>query len=102
MIYVIKTMDEYGEDKGIYSITTSITKMLSNIRKYMKKLKLDFGNGYNLKDFKADIPFGIEYTAITNLNKALECCNTKGTDGLEDYTLHIECWNNGDIDSSWL
>ena len=94
MIYVIKVINEYGEEKGVFGATTSRTRLTKMIRKYMRAVKIEFGNSYTSHD--------IPNMSILEINDSMQGANTKGKECLDDYVLYIEEWENGYCDDSYM
>ena len=94
MIYVIKVVNEYGEEKGVFGATTSRTILTKMIRKYMRAVKIDFCNGYSWHN--------IPIMSIQEINDSMQGANTIGKDCCDDYTLYIEEWENGYCDDRYM
>jgi hypothetical protein len=94
MIYVIKVVNEWGEEQGVFGVTTSRTCLTKMLRKYMRTLKIEFDNG--------NTSHNIPMLSINEINNSFQGAVTKGETSCRDYVLYVEEWENGYCDDSYL
>ena len=99
MIYIVKTINDWGQEQGTYTATTSKKQVAKAIRQYMHRFKLEFRtSGFN----SSSIAFLLTYNDISTLNTCLQSMEEKNKESHDCWLLTIECWNGREVDESWI
>ena len=99
MIYIIKTINNWGQEQGTYTATTSKNQATKAILKYMRRFKLEFRTaGFNSKS----IPSMLKSNDIATLNNCLQFMREKNKNSNECWLLRVDIWDGKEVDEAWL
>lgn len=99
MIYIVKTINDWGQEQGTYTATTNKKQLAKAIRRYMRRFKLEFTiSGFNSKS----IPTLLGYNDIATLNQCLQFMEEKNKESHDCWLLRVDIWSGREVDESWL